>query len=53
MNEQMMMQEGMWMMICMISTAIFVIIIGITVIVQTFLQAKMLRELRKINKENK
>lgn len=51
MNEQMMMQEGMWMMICMISTAIFVIVIGIAVIVQTFLQAKMLRELRKINKD--
>jgi hypothetical protein len=52
MDEQMMNamgQEGMWMMICMIATALFVFIIGVCVIIQTFLQAKMLRELR--NKE--
>jgi hypothetical protein len=51
MNEQMMMQEGSWMMICMIATTIFVVIIGISVILQTILQARMLKELRRIDKK--
>jgi hypothetical protein len=49
MNAYMNNQEMMWMMICMIATAIFAFIIGISVIIQTFLQAKMLKELRKLN----
>lgn len=52
MNEQMMMQEGTWMMLCMIAIVIFVVIIGIAVIVQTFLQARILKELRRIDKNN-
>jgi hypothetical protein len=53
MNMMMNNQEMVWMMICMIATAIFAFIIGISIIVQTFLQAKMLKELRKLNRENK
>lgn len=56
MGEQMMNamgQEGTWMMICMIVTVLFVFIIGVCVIIQTFLQIKMLRELRRLNKEDK
>lgn len=44
MNEQM-------MMICMVATAFFVILIGVAVVIQTFLQAKMLKELRKISRD--
>lgn len=43
-------QEMMWMMICMIVTTLFALIIGISIIIQTFLQAKILKELRKFNK---
>lgn len=46
-------QEMMWMLICMITTALFAFIIGISVIIQTFIQAKMLKELRKLNSDNK
>ncbi len=48
MNEQM----GM-MMICMIVTMLFVIIIGIAIIIQTSLQAKILKELRRLNASEK
>ena len=40
-------QEMMWMMICMFVTAVFVFIIGISVIIQTIIQLKILNELRK------
>lgn len=54
MSEHMMNnQEMMWMMICMITGALFAVIIGISVIIQTTIQAKMLKELRKINSDNK
>ncbi len=43
------MNEQMGMMICMIVTMLFVIVIGIAIIIQTFLQAKMLKEIRRIN----
>lgn len=46
-------QEMNWMMICMIVTAISALIIGVSIIVQTFLQFKILKELRVVNKENK
>jgi hypothetical protein len=46
-------QEMMWMMICMIVTTLFALIIGISIIIQTFLQVKILKELCKFNKENK
>ena len=46
-------QEMMWMMICMIVTTLFALIIGISIIIQTFLQAKILKELRKSYKEDK
>ncbi len=53
MNENMMNnQEMMWMMICMRATAIFAFIIGLSVIIQTFIQAKMLKELRRLNRED-
>ncbi len=53
MNENMMNnQEMMWMMICMSATAIFAFIIGLSVIIQTFIQAKMLKELRRLNRED-
>ncbi len=42
------MNEHMGMMICMIVTMLFVIIIGIAIIIQTFLQNKMLKEIRRI-----
>ncbi len=53
-NMSMMMnnQEMIGMMICMIVTALFAFIIGISVIIQTFIQAKMLKELRTLNKDN-
>ncbi len=53
-NMSMMMnnQEMIWMMICMIATALFAFIIGISVIIQTFIQAKILKELRTLNKDN-
>ncbi len=41
-------QEMIWMMVCMIVTAIFAFIIGISVIIQTFIQLKMLKELRRL-----
>lgn len=51
MNEQMSMmmdnQEMMWMMVCMIATVIFAFIISICIIIQTFIQLKMLKQLRK------
>ncbi len=54
MSENMMNnQEMMWMMICMITTALFAVIIGISVVIQTIIQAKMLKELRKLNSDNK
>ena len=40
-------QEMMWMMICMIVTAVFAFIIGISIIIQTIIQLKILNELRK------
>ncbi|MBA3721210.1 MAG: hypothetical protein H0W88_02265 [Parachlamydiaceae bacterium] len=43
------MNEQMGMMICMIVTMLFVVVIGIAIIIQTFLQAKMLKELRRLN----
>ncbi len=43
------MNEQIGMMICMIVTMLFVIIIGIAIIIQTFLQAKMLKEIRRLN----
>lgn len=46
-------QEMMWMMICMITAALFAVIIGISVVIQTIIQAKMLKELRKLNSNNK
>ena len=49
MNEQMMnamSSEGAWVMVCMIITTLFAFIIGISVIIQTFLQAKMLYHTR-------
>ncbi|CDZ80189.1 hypothetical protein BN1013_00695 [Candidatus Rubidus massiliensis] len=54
MSEHMMNnQEMMWMMICMIVGTLFAVIIGISVIIQTFIQAKMLKELRKLNSDHK
>lgn len=44
-------QESIWMRICMIATTLFSLIIGIAVIIQTFLQAKILKELWRFNKE--
>lgn len=44
MNEQM-------MMICMVATTLFVILIGVAVVIQTFLQTKILREIRRINRD--
>lgn len=44
MNEQM-------MMICMAATAFFVILIGLAVVIQTILQVKMLKELRRISRD--
>ncbi len=41
-------QEMMWMMICMIVTAIFAFIIGVSIVIQTFIQLKMLKELRRL-----
>jgi hypothetical protein len=46
-------QEMTWMMICMIATFLFAFIIGICGIIQTFFQAKMLKELRRLNSESK
>ncbi|HEV8050923.1 MAG TPA: hypothetical protein VGP47_00395 [Parachlamydiaceae bacterium] len=43
------MNEQMSMLICMIITMLFVIVIGIAIIIQTFLQAKMLKEIRLLN----
>ena len=56
MNEHMSMmmdnQEMMWMMVCMVATTLFAIIIGILIIIQTFIQAKMLREIRRLKPNN-
>ncbi|MBA3602910.1 MAG: hypothetical protein H0W50_04560 [Parachlamydiaceae bacterium] len=43
------MNEQMGMMICMVVTMLFVIVIGIAIIIQTFLQSKMLKEIRRLN----
>lgn len=46
-----MMGSGM-MMACMIATTLFVLIILVTIITQAVLQAKILRELRRIRADS-
>lgn len=49
----MMVQEGSWMMICMMATMLFAFIIGVFVIIQTFIQVKLLKEFLRLNSESK
>lgn len=48
MEQMMNNQEMTWMMICMIVISLFALSIGICVIIQTFLQTKILKEIRRI-----
>lgn len=44
-------QEMTWMMICMVATILFAILIGVCVIIQTFFQSKILKEIRKLHEK--